>query len=102
MLVKYAKRQASKKNTSERVMWDRVIRSGTKVGASYIDAVASLTDRDTQKSLAASFKSCNESRYWLKLIRDTGVDGSKQLNDLLNESRVLSRMIGKKVAMVRK
>lgn len=97
-LVKYI-RELSKKN--ERAVWsilDQVLRSGTSVGANYIEAIGAPTTKDFRNFLAYSLKSCNESKFWLALIRDSGVDRSAELVWLLKEAIEISNILGKSVS----
>lgn len=103
MLVKHAKKNTQSKNVPIKTLWSQAIKAGTRVGAMYFDAISSPNDNEIQKSLSHSLKLCNESKYWLKLIRDTGLDSSKQLETLLYESHIIARMLDRRVAsLVRK
>ena len=102
MLVKYAKKKSTKNAQPVKTMWSQIIKSGTKAGANYMEAVTSPSEFVFKKSLSNSLISCNESKYWLQLIRDTGLDQSYQLDLLLSESRMISRLLGRRVASVTK
>lgn len=89
----------------ERIIWvivDQLMRSGTSVGANYIEATGSPTTKDFRKFLAYSLKSCNESKYWLALIRDSGIDDSEELNWLLQEAVEIANILGKSVSTLYK
>ena len=101
-LVKYI-RFLYKRN--ERAVWsilDQLLRSGTSVGANYIEAIGSPTTKDFRNFLAHALKSCNESKFWLALIRDTGVDNSEELKYLLQEAIELANILGKSVSTMYK
>ena len=103
MLVQHAQKKSQNKAQPTRTLWHQALKAGTGVGSNYFEAIASPSEMDIQKSLTHSLKSCNESKYWLKLIRDAGLDTSKQLENLLYESRIISRMLDRRVAsLVRK
>jgi len=89
----------------DRVIWvivDQLIRCGTSVGANYIEAIGSPTTKDFRNFLAISLKSCNESKYWLAVIRDTSMDASDELDWLLREAIEISNILGKSVSTLYK
>lgn len=101
-LVKYI-RFLYKRN--ERAVWsilDQLLRCGTSVGANYIEAIGSPTTKDFRNFLAHALKSCNESKFWLALIRDTGIDNTEELKYLLQEAIELANILGKSVSTMYK
>ncbi|MFA7314749.1 MAG: four helix bundle protein [Candidatus Magasanikbacteria bacterium] len=100
-LVKYLRILYSK-DRDARAIFDQLLRSGTSVGANYVEAIGGTSDKDFRKFLTYSLKSCNESKYWLALIRDSKINSSQDLDDLLKESVELSKILGKSVATLYK
>lgn len=101
-LVRYLK-VLSRKN--ERMVWsicDQLVRSGTSVGANYIEAIGSPTTKDFRNFLSHALKSCNESKYWLALIRDSELDNIEDLEWLLDESIEIANILGKSVSTMYK
>lgn len=89
----------------DRAIWvtsDQLIRCGTSVGANYIEAIGSPSTKDFRNFLAISLKSCNESKYWLAVIRDTGMDAKDELSWLLQEAIEISNILGKSVSTLYK
>ncbi|MBT3817467.1 MAG: four helix bundle protein [Candidatus Magasanikbacteria bacterium] len=80
----------------------QLLRSGTSVGANYVEAIGAPTTKDFRRFLSYALKSCNESKYWLALIRDTHIDESKKHNDLLQEAIELANILGKSVSTLYK
>jgi four helix bundle protein len=52
-------------------MLNQLFRSGTAVGALVSEAVYAQSPADFINKLSVSLKECNESIYWLRLLRDT-------------------------------
>lgn len=101
-LTKYLLKLSNKK---ERVVWtivDQLSRSGTSLGANYVEAIGSPSEKDFRKFLSYSLKSGNESKYWLALIRDSKIDSDKELSWLLKEAVELTNILGKSVATLYK
>jgi len=101
-LVKYLRKLSKEKEYLVRSILDQVLRSGTSVGANYVEAMGAPTTKDFRKFLAYSLKSCNESKYWLSIIKDTDIDRSEELENLLQEAVELSKIIGKSVSTLYK
>ena len=52
-------------------MLNQLFRSGTAVGALVSEAVYAQSPADFINKLSIALKECNESIYWLRLLRDT-------------------------------
>ncbi len=101
-IVKYLRNLSKRKEQAVRSIIDQLIRSGTSVGANYIEAIGSPTTKDFRKFLSYSLKSSNESKYWLALIRDSKIDDNSELQWLLTESIEISKILGKSVSTLYK
>lgn len=80
-----------------RIAVDQLLRSGTSIGANYVEAIAGSSKRDFTNFLTHSLKSANESKFWLALLRDTGKGNKAKINLLLNELGEISNIIGSSV-----
>lgn len=102
-LVKYLRKLSKEKENLLRSIIDQVLRSGTSIGANYIEAIGAPTTKDFRKFLAYSLKSSNETKFWLSLIKDSGIDtGSEELIWLLDEVVEISKILGKSVSTLYK
>lgn len=101
-LVRYLRQLGKNSDRMLTSILDQVMRSGTSVGANYIEAIASPSTKDFRKFLSYSLKSGNETLYWLALIRDTSIDTSEKLNFLINETKELTKILGKSVSTLYK
>ena len=101
-LVKYLRELSKKGEYIVRSIVDQLIRSGTSVGANYVEAIGSPTAKDFRNFLSHALKSANESKYWLCIIRDTGIDKSDELSWLLAEAVEISNILGKSISTMHK
>ncbi|MBO5939285.1 MAG: four helix bundle protein [Clostridia bacterium] len=60
-----------KQNGVESALINQLLRSGTSVGANIYEAQYAQGTKDFISKLEISLKECNESEYWLELLKDT-------------------------------
>ena len=76
-------------------LFDQVLRSGTSIGANVEEGKSGSSKKDFRNFYVISLKSANETKYWLKLIKETKVSKvpeEKQL-ELITEAGELSKII---------
>ena len=95
-IVKFCKQVQSEKR--EFILTKQLIRSGTSVGANIREAKNAESDKDFIHKMAIAQKECDESIYWLELIKASeGLDKEAVLDDLINEgSELLTIILNKK------
>lgn len=76
---------------------NQFLRSSTSVGANVIEAKSSSSKREFINYFQIALKSCNETKYWLCLIRDGMKINSTALNGLLKEADELSKILARSV-----
>lgn len=99
-LIKFIKTLPHNDNLC-RVASDQLIRSGTSIGANYIEAIAGSSKKDFTNFLSHSLKSANESKFWLAILRDTNSGNKEEINRLLNELIEISNILAKSVKTLR-
>ena len=62
-----------------------MIRSGTSIGANYIEADASISKKEFVKFLSYSLKSMNESKFWLAILKDMSKGSSEEITKIFIE-----------------
>ena len=82
-LVKFLE-TLSKNDSLCRTANNQLIRSGTSIGANYVEAIAGSSKKDFTNFLTHSLKSANESKFWLALLRDADKGNKDEINELLN------------------
>lgn len=71
----------------------QVLRAGTSIGANVEEAGASHSKKEFFHKMGISSKEARETRYWLRLLRDSGILTKKQTADLIKESEELIKML---------
>lgn len=72
---------------------DQVIRSGTSIGANYIEANESLSKKDFVHRMRISRKEAKETIYWLNLIQEANSELEKRMKDILSETIELKKIL---------
>ncbi|MBU4212931.1 MAG: four helix bundle protein [Verrucomicrobia bacterium] len=73
---------------------DQLLRSGTSIGANYIEAQAASSKKDFTNFFHHSLKSANESEFWLKILVDSGKADKEQTNVILKELAEIANIFG--------
>ncbi|MFH1460538.1 MAG: four helix bundle protein [Candidatus Omnitrophota bacterium] len=73
------------KSTSGTVIGNQIMKSGTSIGANVEEAQGSASKKDFTNKMAISKKEARETRYWLRLIKDSGILKENELENLLKE-----------------
>ncbi|MCD6402669.1 four helix bundle protein [bacterium] len=76
-----------------RIFSDQLLRAATSIGANLIEAKSSSSKRDFIRFYEIALKSCNETIYWLCLLKDGGLVGEEKLKPSIEEAIEISKMI---------
>lgn len=82
-----------KANHIESVLTNQLLRAGTSVGANIHEAQFAQGSRDFVAKLETSLKECNECKYWLNLLKETGSIAESDCKDLMNQCTELRRIL---------
>lgn len=77
----------------EFVLSKQLLRSGTSVGANIREAVNAESKKDFIHKLAIAQKECDESIYWLELLKETKYIDVNEFESLENEATELLKII---------
>lgn len=75
----------------------QLLRSATSIGANIVEAQASSSKKDFANFYSHSLKSANESKFWLKLLKDAGKAASEEVEPLLTETHELSSILASSI-----
>ncbi|MBU1045749.1 four helix bundle protein [Patescibacteria group bacterium] len=85
------------KDTSSQIFAKQILRSGTSIGANYIEAQAASSKKDFINFFHHSLKSANETKFWLALLKDSKKanprDAEKLLDILTEIANILASSI---------
>jgi four helix bundle protein len=76
-------------------MASQLLRAGTSIGANVEEALAGYTRKDFVAKMAIASKEARESRYWLRLLTDAKILQDKGVNNLLDRSEELIKILTK-------
>lgn len=76
------------------IFTDQLLRAATSVGANLTEAKASSSKKDFIKFYDIALKSCNETAYWLYLLKDGKLSEDKKIEPLIDEITQISKMVG--------
>ena len=74
----------------EYVLSKQLLKSGTSIGANVAEATAAQSKRDFIAKMAISSKEARETKYWLRLIKESGIvkveadSYLRQIEDIIN------------------
>jgi len=85
------------KDTSSQIFAKQLLRSGSSIGANYIEAQASSSKKDFINFFHHSLKSANESKFWLAILKDTGKGNKQETDELLKELSEIANILGSSI-----
>lgn len=79
----------------EFIISKQLLRSGTSIGANIEEAAGGQSTADFLAKLSIAYKEARESRYWIKLLHETGYLSDKEYDSLINDLDDISNIIAK-------
>jgi four helix bundle protein len=80
----------------EYIISKQLIRSGTSIGANVEEAIAGQSKKDFLAKLSISLKEARETRYWLRLLKEsdlTNISVDEYLDTSLELVNILSSIV---------
>lgn len=93
--VKLYKHLCYKTINKEFVISKQLLRSGTSIGANIEEAVGGQSTADFLSKLSIAYKEARESKYWIKLLHETGYITEKEYNSLITDLDDIANIIAK-------
>lgn len=85
------------KETAALEVGKQLLRSGTSVAANYEEATAAFSKEDFTYKISIAFKESKEANLWLRLLRDSKLVQSQELEELIQESDETKNILGRSV-----
>jgi four helix bundle protein len=85
------------KHSSDRIMANQLLRSGTSIGANFEEATAAESKADFIHKLQIALKESRETCYWLRLLHRSRRYSSARLDSMMNEALQLRAILTKAV-----
>ena len=77
----------------ERSLFRQLLNSATSVGANVEEAEGAQSKRDFIAKMSISYKEARETKYWLKLLRDSHLIENGEANQMISECEELIRIL---------
>ena len=71
----------------------QLLRSGTSIGANIEEALAGQSRKDFFAKMSTASKEARESKYWLRLLKDSGISDSHDVQKLIENSDELIKIL---------
>ena len=91
-IVKLYKYLAEEKN--EFVLSKQLLRCGTSIGANVEEAIGGQSDKDFYAKLTIAYKEARETKYWIRLLKETDYLNIVEAESLLLGIEELLKIIG--------
>lgn len=78
----------------EFILSKQLLRSGTSIGANIEESIGGQSKADFFAKLTIAYKETRESKYWIRLLRDSDYLTIDQAEDLLEDVEELLKIIG--------
>ena len=77
----------------EYVLSKQILKSGTSIGANTEEAIGGISKKDFIAKLFIAYKEARETKYWLRLLNDTGYIKSTLSQSLLNDCEEILKIL---------
>ena len=77
----------------EFVLSKQLLRSGTSIGANVSEALQGQSKRDFLMKMNIALKEASETKYWLRLLKETEYLSDKQQQPILNDCIELEKLL---------
>lgn len=81
---------------------DQLLRSATSIGANIIEGMAGNSRKNLINFFSIALRSANETKYWLRLIRDTMNISDGEMGYLIAESDEISKILAKSILTMKR
>jgi four helix bundle protein len=80
-------------SANEYVLSNQLLKAGTSIGANVEEAIAGQSRADFLSKMSIASKEARESNYWLRLIKDSKILESHDVDALIVESSEIIRIL---------
>lgn len=81
-------------DSKEYIISNQLLKSGTSIGANIEEALGGQSRKDFYAKLTISYKEARETKFWLKLLRDSSFVDPVRCNSLLSDTEEILRILG--------
>ena len=73
----------------------QLLRSGTSIGANVEEAIAGQSKKDFISKMSISLKEARETFYWLRILKEVEALPAEKMNDIIDESEQVLKILTK-------
>lgn len=81
------------KEKKEFILSKQILRSGTSIGANIEEALGGSSKRDFKAKMNIAYKEARETKYWLKLMKDTDYIDIRAFNSIYDDCDELLKLL---------
>ena len=78
----------------EFVLSRQLLKSGTSIGANVEEAIGGQSRKDFLSKISIAYKEARETKFWIRLLRDSNIIETTHSEDLLIQIDEILRIIG--------
>jgi len=71
----------------------QMLRSGTSIGANVEEAIGGISKKDFKAKLGIAYKEARETKYWLRLLKDTDYITESAFLPMFNDCEELLKLL---------
>lgn len=71
----------------------QILKSGTSIGANIEEAIGGVSRKDFINKMGIAYKEARETKYWLRLLRDSEIIDKSLAESLLTDCEELLRLL---------
>lgn len=79
----------------EFVLSKQLLKSGTSIGANVEEAIGGFSKKDFRAKMSISYKEARETKYWLRLLKDTNYINKEEFDRLNNQIDAILKILFK-------
>ncbi|MCK5029267.1 MAG: four helix bundle protein [Bacteroidales bacterium] len=77
----------------EYILSKQILRSGTSIGANISEANGAISEADFSNKISIAYKECLETKYWLRLLKETDYLEESVFNELYENADELGKIL---------
>ncbi|MCX5809943.1 MAG: four helix bundle protein [Proteobacteria bacterium] len=81
------------KDSVGRILGKQLLRSGTSIGANIYEAQGGQSKADFIAKISIAYKESRETAYWLRIMQESEMKYSKEIDDLKDETEQLIKIL---------
>lgn len=85
----------------ESILSKQILRSGTSIGANIAEAQCASSKKDWVAKLQISYKECSETKYWLRLLKNTKYINEKEFESIYLECDEIIKILAATIKTTR-